>query len=139
MSKVDFKINLNSAATLRQPTELVAQGLAAAADPADLEKVAAREAVAVTPDIAALIGGGDPLMLSPRRLAEIMADIADIDHVRIIRLHTRVPVADPARVSPEMIAALKVAGATTWVALHANHARELTDRARAACAGVIDA
>src|SRR6266550_7429782 len=86
-----------------------------------------------------ILTGGDPLMLSPRRLAEIMADIADIDHVRIIRLHTRVPVADPARVGPEMIAALKVKGATTWVALHANHARELTDRARAACAGVIDA
>ena len=86
-----------------------------------------------------ILTGGDPLMLSPRRLAEIMADIADIDHVRIIRLHTRVPVADPARVGPEMIAALKVKGATTWIALHANHARELTDRARAACAGVIDA
>jgi lysine 2,3-aminomutase len=86
-----------------------------------------------------ILTGGDPLMLAPRRLAEIMADLADIDHVRIIRIHTRVPVADPARVSPEMIAALKVEGATTWVALHANHARELTDRARAACAGIVDA
>jgi lysine 2,3-aminomutase len=86
-----------------------------------------------------ILTGGDPLMLSPRRLAEIMADIATIDHVRIIRIHTRVPVADPARISAEMINALKVGGATTWVALHANHARELTDRARAACAGIIDA
>jgi lysine 2,3-aminomutase len=86
-----------------------------------------------------ILTGGDPLMLSPRRLAEIMADIAAIDHVRIIRIHTRVPVADPARISREMIAALKVEGATTWVALHANHVRELTDRARAACAGIIDA
>ncbi len=73
-------------------------------------------------------------MLSPRRLAEIMSDLAAIDHVRIIRLHTRVPVADPARISAELVAALKVAGATTWVALHANHARELTPKARAACA-----
>jgi lysine 2,3-aminomutase len=86
-----------------------------------------------------ILTGGDPLMLSPRRLAEIMADIAALDHVRIIRIHTRVPVADPARISREMIAALKVEGATTWVALHANHARELTDGARAACAGIIDA
>jgi lysine 2,3-aminomutase len=78
-------------------------------------------------------------MLSPRRLAGIMADLAAIDHVRIIRIHTRVPVADPARVSDEMIAALKVKGATTWVALHANHAREMTAPARAACAGLIDA
>ena len=81
-----------------------------------------------------ILTGGDPLMLSPRRLAEIMADLAAIDHVRIIRIHTRVPVADPARISAEMVAALKVEGATTWVALHANHARELTGKARAACA-----
>jgi lysine 2,3-aminomutase len=86
-----------------------------------------------------ILTGGDPLMLSPRRLAEVMADLAGIDHVRIIRIHTRVPVADPARVSPEMIAALRVRGATTWVALHANHARELTGKARAACAAIVDA
>jgi len=86
-----------------------------------------------------ILTGGDPLMLSPRRLGGIMADLAAIDHVRIIRIHTRVPVADPARISGEMITALKVEGATTWVALHANHARELTAAARAACAGLIDA
>src|SRR5438045_9474529 len=68
-----------------------------------------------------------------------MADIAAIDHVKLIRLHTRIPVADPARITAEMIAALKVGGATTWVALHANHARELTEKAGAACAGIIDA
>jgi lysine 2,3-aminomutase len=229
------------AATLREPTELVANGLVSVGTLSEMEKVAARYAVAVTPDIAALIDpddpddpiarqfipsaeelvtgkgenadpigdhphspvagivhrypdrvlfklvhvcavycrfcfrremvgpgkatalsegaydnalayirahpeiweviltGGDPLMLSPRRLAEIMADLAAIDHVRIIRIHTRVPVAEPARISAEMIAALKVEGATTWVALHANHARELTGRARAACAAMVDA
>ena len=86
-----------------------------------------------------ILTGGDPLMLSPRRLGGIMADLAAIDHVRIIRIHTRVPVAAPARIGGEMITALKVEGATTWVALHANHARELTAAARAACAGLIDA
>jgi lysine 2,3-aminomutase len=86
-----------------------------------------------------ILTGGDPLMLSPRRLAEIMADLAAIDHVRIIRIHTRVPVADPARISREMVAALRVTGATIWVALHANHARELTGKARAACAAMVDA
>jgi lysine 2,3-aminomutase len=235
------EINFNVAATLREPTELVAHGLAAVADLASLEKVAARYAVAVTPDMAALIDpdnpddpiarqfiprseellrepgenadpigdhthspvagivhrypdrvlfklvhvcavycrfcfrremvgpgkstalsqgaydnalayirahpeiweviltGGDPLMLSPRRLAEVMADLAGINHVRIIRIHTRVPVAEPKRIGSEMIAALRVKDATTWLALHANHARELTDKARAACAGIIDA
>src|ERR1700719_271599 len=234
------RINHKSA-TLRRPAELVARGLAPAADLADLEKVASRYAVAVTTDIAALIEpgdpgdpiarqflpsaeelvtqpgenadpigdhahspvagivhrypdrvlfklvhvcavycrfcfrremvgpgkatalspaayagaigyirahpeiwevvltGGDPLMLSPRRLAEIMAELAGIEHVKIVRIHTRVPVADPARISGAMIAALRATGAVTWVALHANHARELTDRARAACAALVDA
>ena len=85
-----------------------------------------------------ILTGGDPLMLSPRRLAEIMTDLAAINHVKIIRLHTRVPVADPARVSDEMVAALRVKGASTWVALHANHPREFTEAAKAACARMID-
>ena len=49
------------------------------------------------------------------------------------------PVAEPRRISGEMVAALKVRGATTWVALHANHVRELTSKARAACAAIVDA
>src|ERR1700693_2006800 len=195
------RVNLNLAATLGEPAELVARGLAPASALLDLEKVAARYAVAVTPDIAALIDrndpgdpiarqfipspeellagrgenadpignhafspvagivhrypdrvlfklvhvcavycrfcfrremvgpgkasslspadyrgaldyvrahpemweviltGGDPLMLTPRRLAKVMADLAAIDHVRIIRIHTRVPVAAPDRMS----------------------------------------
>jgi lysine 2,3-aminomutase len=92
------------------------------------------------PDIwEVILTGGDPLMLSPRRLAEIMADLAAIDHVKIIRIHTRLPVADPARISAELVDALKVPGATTWVALHANHPRELGDEVRAACARLVDA
>ena len=231
----------NLARTLREPEALVAHSLARQADLAQLEKVAARYAIAVTPELAALIDpadpadpiarqfipsadellvqpgeradpigddahspvsgivhrypdrvlfklvhvcavycrfcfrremvgpgkesalsdkayagaidyirahseiweviltGGDPLMLSPRRLSEIMADLAAIDHVKIIRLHTRVPVADPARITAEMVSALKADGATTWIALHANHARELTENARAAVARLVDA
>jgi lysine 2,3-aminomutase len=92
------------------------------------------------PDIwEVILTGGDPLMLSARRLKEIMGDLAAIDHVKIIRIHTRVPVADPSRVTDETVAALKVNGATTWVALHANHPRELTAEARTACARIIDA
>ncbi|VIO75381.1 L-lysine 2,3-aminomutase [Bradyrhizobium ivorense] len=86
-----------------------------------------------------ILTGGDPLMLSPRRLSEIMADLAGIDHVKIIRIHTRVPVADPVRIDADLVAALRVAGATTWIAVHANHPRELTASARAACARLADA
>src|SRR3954470_20767894 len=187
MNRIDPKL----AATLRQPADLVARGLAPAAALAELEKVAARYAIAVTPEIAALIEpddpadpiarqfipsaqeleatpgenadpmgddthspvhaiihrypdrvlfklvqvcavycrfcfrremvgpgkpnalsddayrtaldyirshseiweviltAGDPLMLSPRRMAEIMADLSAIGHVKVIRIHTR--------------------------------------------------
>ena len=86
-----------------------------------------------------VLTGGDPLMLSPRRMREVMQDLAAIPHVKIIRLHTRVPVADPAKVSPELVAALRVKGATTWLAVHINHPRELSEIARNACAALIDA
>lgn len=86
-----------------------------------------------------ILTGGDPLMLSPRRLRQVMRDLAAINHVRIIRLHTRVPVAAPERVTDDVVGALKVEGATTWVALHANHPRELEGDARKACAKLVDA
>ncbi|MDR3468877.1 MAG: lysine-2,3-aminomutase-like protein [Xanthobacteraceae bacterium] len=86
-----------------------------------------------------ILTGGDPLVLAPRRLAEVIADLAAIDHVRIIRLHTRVPVADPARVTADLVEALRTRGAAVWVALHANHPRELSAEARAACARLVDA
>jgi lysine 2,3-aminomutase len=86
-----------------------------------------------------ILTGGDPLMLSPRRLAEIMRDLAAIGHVKIVRIHTRVPVAAPARIDGDMIMALRADGATTWIAVHANHPRELSGEARAACARLVDA
>jgi lysine 2,3-aminomutase len=86
-----------------------------------------------------ILTGGDPLMLSARRLRAIMRDLASIPHVKIIRIHTRIPVADPTRVTGALVEALQVKDATTWVALHANHPRELTGEARAACARLADA
>jgi lysine 2,3-aminomutase len=86
-----------------------------------------------------ILTGGDPLVLSPRRLGDAMARVAAIDHVKVIRLHTRVPVVAPERITPALVRALKSCGKTTYVALHANHPRELTDAARAACARIVDA
>jgi lysine 2,3-aminomutase len=86
-----------------------------------------------------ILTGGDPLVLSPRRLAEILAELATIDHVRIVRFHTRVPVVDPQKVDASLIDALKASGKTVYVALHSNHPRELTAEARAACARLVDA
>ena len=82
--------------------------------------------------------GGDPLVLSPRRLTEIMRRLADIDHVKIVRFHTRVPVVEPDRVDAAMLEALKSSGKTIYLALHANHPREFTDAARGAIARLVD-
>ncbi len=86
-----------------------------------------------------ILSGGDPLVVSPRRLGEVMRQLAAIDHVKVLRLHTRLPVVDPAGVTPALVRALKVDGAATYVALHANHPRELTVAARQACARIVDA
>jgi lysine 2,3-aminomutase len=83
--------------------------------------------------------GGDPLVLSPRRLKAILAQLAKIDHVKIIRFHTRVPVVDPVRVDASLLDALKSSGKTTYIAIHANHARELTDEAKTAVDHLLDA
>ncbi|WP_395517419.1 lysine-2,3-aminomutase-like protein [Pseudorhizobium flavum] len=85
-----------------------------------------------------ILTGGDPLVLSPRRLREIMHGLATIPHVKIVRFHTRVPVVDPRAVNDDLIDALTASGKTTYVALHANHPRELTEAARSACARMID-
>ncbi len=78
-----------------------------------------------------ILTGGDPLMLSPRRLSDLLQALAAIPHVELLRLHTRVPVAEPARVTPALAAALAVE-TPVWVVVHANHAREFTPYARAA-------
>jgi lysine 2,3-aminomutase len=56
-----------------------------------------------------------------------------------LRVHTRVPVVAPARISPALVRALRVPGKASYVVLHVNHPRELSAKARAACARLIDA
>jgi len=86
-----------------------------------------------------ILTGGDPFLLSTRRVREITERLAAIDHVRIIRWHTRVPAVDPLRVTPDLVEALRITGATTYVVLHTNHPSELTREARAAIARIVDA
>jgi len=86
-----------------------------------------------------ILTGGDPLVLSPKRIGEVMRALADIPHVKIVRVHTRVPVVAPARVTAELVHALKIPGKATYVVLHANHPRELSARAGTACARIVDA
>ena len=85
-----------------------------------------------------ILTGGDPFMLSPRRLAEVTRRLADIPHVKVLRWHTRMPIADPERITDELVQAVKTQKAT-YVAVHVNHPRELTQAAQRACTKLIDA
>ncbi len=75
-----------------------------------------------------ILTGGDPLLLSPRRLAAILAALDAIPHVETMRIHSRVPVADPARMAA--LAPVLDTAKPLWLVVHANHAREFTDAAR---------
>jgi lysine 2,3-aminomutase len=86
-----------------------------------------------------ILTGGEPLLMSPRRLHSAMRGLAHIDHVRIVRVHSRLPAVAPERVTAEMLCALKASGKATYVVLHVNHARELTKDVRTACAKIVDA
>jgi lysine 2,3-aminomutase len=118
--------------------EMVGPG---AAEPLDGEALDAAFAyIQSRPEIwEVILTGGDPLVLSPRRLKTAMDRLAAIDHVKVVRLHTRLPAVDPDAITPELVEALTCAGKAVYVALHANHPRELTPQARAACARLIDA
>jgi lysine 2,3-aminomutase len=109
-------------------------GLSPAALAAALEYIRSRSQVWEV-----ILTGGDPLVLSPRRLRAVMKSLAAVDHVRVVRIHTRIPIADPARITGDLVRAIKIRGKPTYVAVHVNHPRELTVQARAACARLADA
>jgi len=99
---------------------------------------AALDYISAHPEIwEVILTGGDPLLLSPRRLKTVAARLAAIEHVKVIRFHTRVPVAAPEMISPAMVRALR-GDKAVFVVLHVNHSRELTEDTRAACARFID-
>ncbi|OYU17194.1 MAG: lysine 2,3-aminomutase [Rhodobacteraceae bacterium PARR1] len=103
---------------------------------ADLE--AALDYIAATPAIwEVILTGGDPMTLSPRRLRAIMDRLSAIPHVDVVRLHTRVPVVAPEKVTEALVAAITAKSGgrpVIYVVVHTNHAQELTDAARAALA-----
>jgi lysine 2,3-aminomutase len=118
--------------------EMVGPGGLKALSPKGLD--AALDYVAGRPEVwEVIVTGGDPLVLSARRLAQLMKRLSAISHVKVVRFHTRIPVVDPEAVTPALVAALKSKVQAVYVALHANHARELTLAARAACGRIVDA
>jgi lysine 2,3-aminomutase len=85
-----------------------------------------------------IVTGGDPFLLSPRRIAAITRALDAIPHLGVLRFHTRVPIVAPGRVTSGLVAALR-AEKPVYVSVHANHPRELTPAARTACGRLADA
>jgi lysine 2,3-aminomutase len=104
----------------------------------DSDMDSALQYIASRPEIwEVVVTGGDPLILSPRRLRSIMQRLDSIPHVGVVRFHSRVPVAKPEAVTQDLLDALKINKAV-YIVLHTNHVRELSNDARLACAKFID-
>jgi EF-P beta-lysylation protein EpmB len=72
-----------------------------------------------------ILSGGDPLMLTDARLTALIGRLESIPHLRRLRVHTRLPIVLPDRVTPEFLALLRLARLATAVVVHANHPNEL--------------
>jgi len=95
--------------------------------------------IARTPRIRdVLLSGGDPLLLSTRRLTYLLGRLRAIRHVETLRIGTRLPVVCPMRIDGELVAALR-GHHPLFINTHFNHAKELTAEARAACERLVDA
>lgn len=115
-------------------------GPAAEANLATAEIEAALDYIRAHPEIwEVILTGGDPFVMSPRRMEDITRALGEIGHVKVVRWHTRVPVVAPERVTIELVAALGISHKSVYVALHANHPRELTPAAQDAIARLVDA
>lgn len=85
-----------------------------------------------------IVTGGDPLIMKPASLARLLQRLDEISHVGVVRLHTRVPMVAPDRVTDAMVAALKLTHKPTYVVVHVNHANEFSPEAIQACANLVD-
>lgn len=89
---------------------------------------AALKALAALPDVdEVILSGGDPLSLRDERLAELVDRLAAMPHLQRLRVHTRVPVTIPSRVTPALVDWLTRTRLTPVMVLHVNHAQEIDD------------
>lgn len=94
--------------------------------------------IAAKPEIwEVILSGGDPLILKPKQITNIITNLDQIAHVEIIRIHTRVPMVDPKRINVEMLAAL-TKRKPIYMALHINHPDEFSLEAIAAISLLAD-
>lgn len=96
---------------------------------------AALDYIRSRPEISeAILSGGDPLVLNDRRLAELAQALAEIPHLRRLRLHSRLPIVLPSRIDASLLDWLSGTRLTPVLVMHANHPRELDDEVAAATA-----
>jgi len=79
-----------------------------------------------------LLSGGDPLLLSDKKLEHIISRLREIRHVEFIRIGSRIPVFLPQRITPELCEVFKKYG-PIWMSIHTNHPRECTAELKEAC------
>jgi len=79
-----------------------------------------------------LLSGGDPLLLSDKKLEHLISRLREIPHVEFIRIGSRIPVFLPQRITPELCEIFRKYG-PVWMSIHVNHPRECTAELRAAC------
>jgi EF-P beta-lysylation protein EpmB len=99
-----------------------------------LEKVAAEPSIREV-----ILSGGDPLSLDDEVLRGFVRQLAEVGHVRRIRVHTRLPVLVPQRVTGEMLDWLRGTRLAPLVAIHVNHAAEIDEEVGAALGRIVDA
>lgn len=85
-----------------------------------------------------ILTGGDPLTLTDKILQKILYDLANIEHVKTLRFHTRIPSLLPSRVTTDLIHMLKETKKSVWVAAHMNHCDEFKPETKKALAMFID-
>ena len=86
-----------------------------------------------------ILSGGDPWMLPDSRLADVARQLAEIPHLRRLRIHTRLPIMIPQRVTPDLLGWLRGTRLTPLVVVHANHPRELDESVAEALDRLADA
>jgi len=79
-----------------------------------------------------LLSGGDPLLLSDKKLEHLLARLRAIKHVEFIRIGSRIPTFLPQRITPELCDLFKKYGAV-WMSIHVNHPKECTQELKDAC------
>lgn len=80
-----------------------------------------------------ILSGGDPLLLSDSRLTRLISQLDSIKHLKRIRIHSRLPIVLPARITDEFINTLRLTSKHIILIMHCNHANEINDRVIAAC------